>query len=39
MKKYAILAGVVTVLTTMFSSNNFASWLFSYQPKTPKCFK
>jgi len=38
MKKYAILAGMVTVVATMFS-NVFASWFFSHQPKTPNFLK
>jgi cyclic lactone autoinducer peptide len=36
MKKYAILASVVTFVATMFA-NVFASYFFTYQPKTPKC--
>jgi len=38
MKKYAILAGVVAMAATMFS-NVFASYFWSYQPKTPNCLK
>jgi len=38
MKKYAIIASVVALAATMFS-NVFASWLYSYQPKTPNCMK
>ncbi|HEY8805243.1 MAG TPA: cyclic lactone autoinducer peptide [Clostridium sp.] len=38
MKKYSIIACVVTVVATMFSGV-FASWLFTHQPQTPKCLK
>jgi cyclic lactone autoinducer peptide len=38
MKKFAVIASVVTILATMFS-NVFASWLFANQPQTPKCLK
>ncbi|HEY8890867.1 MAG TPA: cyclic lactone autoinducer peptide [Clostridium sp.] len=36
--KYSIIAGVVTIVATMFTGV-FASWLWSYQPQTPKCLK
>jgi len=37
-KKYTIIAGVITLLATMFT-NTFASFFWSNQPKTPKCLK
>lgn len=36
MKKYAILASVITLVATMFTGV-FASWFFFYQPESPKC--
>jgi len=36
MKKFAIIATLVTVSATLFS-NVFASFLFSHQPVAPKC--
>lgn len=38
MKKYSIIASVVTVAAVLFS-NVLASFLWTYQPQTPKCFK
>jgi len=36
MRKFTILAGVVTVLASLFA-NTFASFFWTHQPKTPKC--
>jgi len=39
MKKYSIIAGIVTIAATMFGTNTFASLFWTHQPKTPKCLK
>lgn len=36
MKKFAIIASLVTVSATLFA-NVFASYLFTHQPVAPKC--
>lgn len=38
MKKYLTIAGIVTVVATLFV-NTFASMFWWYQPESPSCLK